>query len=149
MKPRRLKKRKEFVAVTKQGVSLPTCGMVVQVLSHNLKAVRLGFTTTKKLGHAVVRNRIRRRLRAVADAVFAEWPIQQGDFVLIGRRATFDRPFDALKQDLTFALYELARQGAFPLTDKTLLKTGGAPQVLCDPKEKSTPSPVQTADKGA
>ncbi len=65
---------------------------------------RFGFTVTKKLGGAVVRNRIRRRLKAaIAQLAIAE--AKDGyDYVIVARQAAHDRPFPDLLADLTRAL---------------------------------------------
>ncbi|MCB1515854.1 MAG: ribonuclease P protein component [Hyphomicrobiaceae bacterium] len=68
---------------------------------------RFGFTVTKKLGGAVRRNRIRRRLKAVV-LVLAETHARRGyDYVLIARPAAFDQPFAALKNDLADAFHRV------------------------------------------
>lgn len=69
--------------------------------------VRLGVTVTRKVGKAVVRNRVRRRLRAAARQVLPDAGVQGCDCVLIGRAATVQRPFAALLADLTTALRRL------------------------------------------
>lgn len=66
-------------------------------------AVRYGLTATKKLGGAVVRNRARRRLRALAQSVLLEKALP-GDYVLIAREAALTRPFVQIKADLEKAL---------------------------------------------
>jgi len=74
---------------------------------------RFGFTVSKKTAaKAVVRNRIRRRLKEAvrlggADAAFPGW-----DYVLIGRPAALTRPFSALQADLASALVEASRKGS-------------------------------------
>ena len=66
--------------------------------------MRLGFTVTKKVGNAVVRNRTRRRLKEAARLALAEAPATGHDLVLIGRDATRARPFADLQDDLRRAL---------------------------------------------
>lgn len=66
--------------------------------------MRVGFTVSKKVGNAVVRNRARRRLRAVAAELLAEHARPGNDYVLIGRAGTPERPFAALRGDLLKAL---------------------------------------------
>lgn len=66
--------------------------------------IRVGITASRKVGGAVVRNRVRRRLRALADSVLAEAGEPGCDYVLIGRHATASRPFAALIEDLRRAL---------------------------------------------
>jgi ribonuclease P protein component len=79
--------------------------MVLQALSREDQGpARLGFTVTKKIGNAVIRNRTRRRLKEAARLVLAESPIEGVDLVLIGREATRRRDFCALQRDLRRAL---------------------------------------------
>lgn len=64
----------------------------------------MGYTVTKRTGNSVVRSRIKRRLRAaVAELVEADIP-QNADFVLIGREAALNIPFDNLVSDLKSGL---------------------------------------------
>jgi ribonuclease P protein component len=65
---------------------------------------RLGFTVTKKIGNAVIRNRTRRRIREAARLVLSEQPVSGVDLVLIGRAGTIERDFAALQDDLRRAL---------------------------------------------
>ncbi|MDE2583662.1 MAG: ribonuclease P protein component [Rhodospirillales bacterium] len=110
--PPRLKRRAEFLHVARRGRKLPVHGLVLQVLPRDdTKPVRLGFTVTKKVGNAVVRNRTRRRLKEAARLVLAEHPLHGADLVLIGRDATRTRPFPDLQNDLRRAL---ARAGLAP-----------------------------------
>ena len=89
-----------------------TAGMVVQVRKRRPgeaedDLVRVGFTTSRKVGNAVTRNRARRRLRACADAVLPGIVKPGLDIVIIGRAATTARPFDALKDDFLKSLKKL------------------------------------------
>lgn len=68
------------------------------------EAFRIGFTCSRKVGGAVVRNRARRRLKAAADLVFSAKGRPGFDYVLIGRRETVARPFADLIADLEAAL---------------------------------------------
>lgn len=70
-------------------------------------APRFGFTATKKLGNAVTRNRIRRRLKEVVRLVAPGQARVGCDYVLIAREAAATRPFAALEQDLTAAFAAL------------------------------------------
>src|SRR5262249_53876614 len=65
---------------------------------------RFGFTVTKKLGSAVVRNRIRRRLRAALAEVVKDCADPYFDYVVIARDAALNQPFELLKSDLETAL---------------------------------------------
>ena len=80
-------------------------GLVLQALPRNDdEPARLGFTVTKKIGNAVIRNRTRRRLKEVARLVLTEQPVSGVDLVLIGREGTAKRDFAALQDDLRRAL---------------------------------------------
>jgi len=65
---------------------------------------RIGYTVTKRCGNAVTRNRIKRRLRAVARGMLPEQGQGGMDYVLIGKPATATLSFDILKRDFAYAL---------------------------------------------
>ncbi len=69
--------------------------------------IAVGFTATKKLGGAVVRNRIKRRLRAAVDTVMPDAAHAGHDYVLIGRKAALNAPFEKICKDLQWALRKL------------------------------------------
>lgn len=69
----------------------------------------LGFTITKRVGHATERNRIRRRLRSAVAAVAADAPAIRADVVVIARRPALDAPFESLVADLRRALHTVTR----------------------------------------
>lgn len=102
----RLKRRREFLRVAERGKRAGRPGLVLQALGGTGAPLRVGFTATKKLGGAVVRNRAKRRLREAARLVLTD-PPEGWDLVLIGREATASRPFDALVADLSGALSAL------------------------------------------
>lgn len=66
--------------------------------------MRVGFTVSKKVGNAVERNRVRRRLRVVAADVLPHRAHAGRDYVIIGRRTALTRAFGDLKRDLETAL---------------------------------------------
>ena len=72
-------------------------------------AMRLGITVTKKIGGAVVRNRKKRRFRALAREILPESGFAGADHVLIGRAGGVERDFAALKRELSAALTKLRR----------------------------------------
>ena len=101
----RLKRRAEFLRVAAKGRKAPVHGLVLQALPRNdSMPARLGFTVTKKVGNAVVRNRTRRRLKEAARLVLKDRPLAGVDLVLIGRDATRTRPFLHLQEDIRRAL---------------------------------------------
>jgi ribonuclease P protein component len=103
--PGRLTRRAEFLRAATKGRKAALPGVVLQALPRDDQApARLGFTVTRKIGNAVIRNRTRRRLREAARLVLAEQPVSGVDLVLIGRAATRGRDFKALQDDLRRAL---------------------------------------------
>ena len=108
MAPGRLKCRADFVRLAKSGRKAVTHGLVLQAMTRDDgDAPRLGFTVTKKVGNAVIRNRTRRRLKEAARLLLREQPVQGVDLVLIGRDATRERPFPVLMDDLRRALIKV------------------------------------------
>jgi ribonuclease P protein component len=105
----RLKRRQDFVAAAK-GAFAAMPGMVVQMRDRRDDAPsRVGFTCTKKLGNAVVRNRIKRRLREIARLQLEALARPGHDYVLIGRAPSLMRAFTDLEHDLNSALKRLHR----------------------------------------
>ncbi len=74
---------------------------------------RVGFTVTRKIGNAVVRNRIRRRLRAAVEAAGGNLETAT-DYVLVGRRAALTLQFQRLVTDLETGLAVLSRNPQAP-----------------------------------
>ena len=107
MKLPRMKKRRDFLRAAQRGKRAGRPGMGIQALSATGGPLRLGFTVTKKVGNAVVRNRTKRRLREAARLVLGPTPPPGWDVVLIGRDETRRRPFQQLQGDLRGALRQL------------------------------------------
>lgn len=72
----------------------------------------IGYTVTKKTGNAVVRNRIKRRLREVANRVLPAKGNDGFDYVLIGKHHALVQNFASLSKDLEQALDHVHRNGA-------------------------------------
>ena len=104
----RLKKRADFLRVASVRRKWAAPGMVLQAARDSSPeqggVSRVGFTVTKKVGNAVIRNRVKRRLRAVARDIIPACANAGWDFVLIGRQNTIDRDYEDLQSDLLTAL---------------------------------------------
>lgn len=72
-------------------------------------AKRVGFTVTKKIGNAVVRNRMKRRFRALAREIVPVKGFPGSDHVMIGRSGGIERDFGLLRSELATALDRLRR----------------------------------------
>ena len=86
-------------------------GFVLQVRDRadDDSSVRIGFTVTKKIGNAVVRNRMKRRFRSLARDLLPTLGINGADHVLIGRSGGIERDFATLRDELTKALTKAAK----------------------------------------
>lgn len=102
-----LKKRKDFVRVARQGSKMVSPSLILQAalsLSAPSENAFLGFTATKKIGKAHLRNRTKRRLRAAAREIFSTSALPAVDYVLIGRYNTASVDFSKLKEEMFTAL---------------------------------------------
>ena len=107
----RLKQRADFLAAS-AGTKVPATAFVLQARDRgDDNPPRVGFTVSKKVGDAVERNRVRRRLREVVRLSAAERMRAGTDYVLVGRRAALDLPFDRLLTDFAGALTRLNKAG--------------------------------------
>jgi ribonuclease P protein component len=99
--PGRLKKRPEFLAV-RAGEKRRGRLFLLEVLSRGDDAPpRFGLTVTKKVGNAVTRNRVRRRLREATRVHAGGDMVAGNDYVIVGRREVLDVRFDELVRELS------------------------------------------------
>jgi ribonuclease P protein component len=111
---RRLTKRAEFLAA-QRGRSCAKGAVVVQALTQpESEGVRAGFTATRKVGGAVVRNRCKRRLREAARQLLPLYGRPGVDYVFIARGGTATRPWPRLLDDVKSALISLAPNDGAP-----------------------------------
>lgn len=126
---RRMQKRREFLTVANKGNKVVASTLVLQgynpfgngepcaeeassAAPHPAESpdhIHLGFTVTKKTGNAVVRNRIRRRLKAAAADIVPEVGRQGWRYVIIGRARALHEPFDIIQRDMRYAVKKAAK----------------------------------------
>jgi ribonuclease P protein component len=107
----RLRQRADFLAAAK-GARVSGDAFVLQALERgDAGPPRFGFTVSKKVGNAVERNRVRRRLRDIVRRSDALPPADAHDYVLIGRRAALTIPFERMMADFAGALSRIHRKG--------------------------------------
>lgn len=103
----RLKQRADFLAAA-TGAKIATAGFVLQSRDRDdAGPPRIGFTVSRKVGTAVERNRVRRRLREIVKHSDGLRPGY--DYVVVGRRTALNRPFDHMIEDFKNALGRLRR----------------------------------------
>ena len=104
-----LSKRADFLSANR-GLRIARPGFVLLVNPNSAEQVRFGITVTKKIGNAVLRNRAKRRLRALARDVLAPCAVPGWDYVLVARpEATVSRPYADMCTDLRQALGSVHR----------------------------------------
>ena len=98
-----MRRRADFVAANK-GLRVARPGFVLLAHRNDGQGIRYGITVTKKIGNAVVRNRMKRRFRALLRDVLAEHGMADTDHVVIGREGGIERDFSMLRTELLAAL---------------------------------------------
>jgi ribonuclease P protein component len=116
-----IKKRRDFLYIYKNGLNIPSKFFNLQVLSADYnslnssmiiinKNINIGYTVTKKNGNAVVRNKIKRRLRALVQDckdLFKEG----SSYIFISKYSLFDSKYDSIKESLISTLSKLHGDG--------------------------------------
>jgi ribonuclease P protein component len=105
-----MRRRAEFLAANNgRRVPMPGFVLLVRARGDGDSAIGVGYTVTKKIGGAVVRNRMKRRFRELARQLFPQMGIAGADHVLIGRSGGIERDFTLLDTELRKALAKAAR----------------------------------------
>ncbi|KQR86246.1 ribonuclease P protein component [Sphingomonas sp. Leaf343] len=105
-----MSRRRDFLAAnTGRRAPMPGFVLLVRDRRDGDPAMRVGFTVTKKIGNAVVRNRMKRRLRSLARELLPSNGVGGADHVLIGRNGGIERDYAALRTELVKALKKVAR----------------------------------------
>ena len=102
-----LTRRADFLAANK-GLRVARPGFVLLAQPNDGEGVRFGITVTKKIGNAVVRNRMKRRFRALLRDALPQAGLADHDHVLIGREGGVERDFSKLREELGAALSRAA-----------------------------------------
>ena len=105
-----LTKRADFLAANK-GLRNARPGFVLLTRPNGGEGQRYGITVTKKIGNAVVRNRMKRRFRELLRAALPDHGLPDHDHVLIGRAGGIERDFAVMANELGTALAR-ARKGS-------------------------------------
>lgn len=104
-----LRQRADFLRLQKNGQKwiTPSFVILLSFSDDSSASPEIGLTTTKKIGNAVIRNRCRRRLRAVCDLITEEFVLGGAQISLIARAGLHDYDFEQLGKDLRWAFRRL------------------------------------------
>lgn len=98
-KENRLRKSKEFDRVYKHGKNYWNRQLTIYVYKNNTETTRVGYTITKKIGNAVTRNKVRRRMKEIVRLNFEN--IDSGyDIIFIPKKNVVDLPYDKLEKSM-------------------------------------------------
>ncbi len=106
----RVKARADFLKVQNSGLKWVSPSVILQVAPAQDSSLRIGFTVSRKVHKsAVIRNRIRRRLRAAAADILPQHAKPGFDYVLVGRMAALDKPYADILKDILWCLRRLGQ----------------------------------------
>ncbi len=100
-------RRADFLAANR-GLRNARPGFVLLTRPNDGQGIRYGITVTKKIGNAVVRNRMKRRFRELLRAALPEHGLPDHDHVLIGREGGVERDFAQMGKELGYVLQAAA-----------------------------------------
>ena len=102
-----IRKRADFLAANR-GLRVARSGFVLLAHPNQGQGKRFGITVTKKVGNAVIRNRMKRRFRELLRAALPERGLADHDHILIGRDGGIERDFAKMAAELDEALTRAA-----------------------------------------
>ena len=104
----RVRKNEDFQSIIKDKKSVANSKFVVYYKKNNLSLLRVGFSVSKKLGKAVVRNKTKRQVRMMAREIFDQ--NQSMDYVIIVRNKFLESSYEENKKDLLFLYNKINRR---------------------------------------
>ncbi len=122
-RPATLRRRADFLAANR-GLRIARPGFVLLSRANGGQGQRFGITVTKRIGNAVVRNRMKRRFRELLREVLPAHGLADTDHVLIGREGGVERDFGKLREELVAALGRAGQGKGDPPRRRTAQKAG-------------------------
>ncbi len=104
----RLKKRKEFGYIYKNGESQYSRHIVIMHTVNKYRKVRVGFSISKKVGKAFVRNKIKRQMRAIVRENISSLPPAK-NYVVIAKPSIVEIDYEAMKKELLNTFAKIAK----------------------------------------
>lgn len=104
----RVRKNEDFQSIIKDKKSVANSKVVVYYKKNNLSLLRVGFSVSKKLGNAVVRNKTKRQVRMMAREIFDQ--NQSMDYIIIVRNKFLESSYEENKKDLLFLYNKINRR---------------------------------------
>ena len=110
MKIETLKSSKDFMRL-KNGRFIRSLSFLLQgIENEHIDLIRVGYTVTKQNGNAVIRNKIKRRLKAITKDVFTKYGNAKWDYVIIGKKKTLVTSFEELKKELENTIKKIHKE---------------------------------------
>ena len=109
MNETKIKKSKEYYSVFTNGTKISSKNFNLQYLDSKNSYVRVGITASRKLGNAVNRNFVKRRIRSLVQKVFSKTYISVKDYVIVAKKGILSERFDSLHEELKILLKKIEK----------------------------------------
>jgi ribonuclease P protein component len=116
---RSLRKKRDFDLVFRDGFALGSRYLVIYATPNELSINRLGLSVSKKIGKAVIRNRIKRLLKEAMRKIQGEIP-RVCDFVIVAKKPSAEGTLEDFIQDIKRFLSRLFDEKNSYIADKTI-----------------------------
>ena len=102
----RIKDKREFVSVVKKGKTLKETPYVIHYLKNELSVCRVGLSVSKRIGNAVIRNKVKRQTRAMCDSLI-DYSSHAFDVVIVVKAEFVNSDFESNKKSLNNLLSKI------------------------------------------
>ena len=105
----RLRKNRDFKIAISKRQSFSNSSFVLYYAANNLNKIRVGISCSSKIGNAVVRNKTKRQVRMMCQALFDK--ADSFDFVIIIRKGYTNKNFEQNKDELNYLYSKFKKKG--------------------------------------